>query len=217
MPRDMHADFVRRFALALVFWAAGSSPTRGVAQDVRGPFVQLELGGAIAAPISADTYRSQVRYGGGLVARVAFGRGRFAFDVGVDAGAVRFDEDWGGWRVDEVRVARVRGTVGARYALVWAEHAQLLGRLGVGFESRSARYDLYLDDIPLHQRQQSRAAFIDPSLALRLESARHFALLQVGLPTALHAKHMVRPYGNSGNALAVELVVSVFAGWSWST
>ena len=52
--------------------------------------------------------------------------------------------------------------------------------------------------------------------ALRLGSARRFALLQVGLPMALHTKQLVRPYGDSGNALAVELVMSVFAGWSWS-
>ena len=111
--------------------------------------MQLELGGAIAAPIAAGTYSSQARYGGGDAARVALGRDRFAIDLGVDAGAIRFDEDWDGWRVDEVRVVRVRGMVGARYTLVWAEHTQLYGRLGVGVERRSARYDLYLDDIPL--------------------------------------------------------------------
>ncbi|MCA9576354.1 MAG: hypothetical protein R3B40_11005 [Polyangiales bacterium] len=212
----MHTHSARRFALALLLWAATSPPARGAAQNVRGPFVQLELGGAIAAPIAAGTYSSQARYGGGDAARVALGRDRFAIDLGVDAGAIRFDEDWDGWRVDEVRVVRVRGMVGARYTLVWAEHTQLYGRLGVGVERRSARYDLYLDDIPRGRRQHSRAAVIDPALALRLGSARRFALLQVGLPMALHTKQLVRPYGDSGNALAVELVMSVFAGWSWS-
>jgi hypothetical protein len=84
----------------------------------------------------------------------------------------------------------------------------------VGFESRIARYDLYLDDYPQHERDLSWAPVIEPSLGLRLGGARRFALLQVGLPIAVHSKHAIQAYGNSGSSLAIELAASVFVGWT---
>ena len=106
--------------------------------------------------------------------------------------------------------------LGVRYAFVSSERAQFYGRFGAGLECRIGLYDeRHLDeaDDP-NQRDLGWAPVLEPALGLRLGGAHRFALLQVGLPIALHQKEPIRAHGSSGDTLAVDFTASVFVGFT---
>jgi hypothetical protein len=136
------------------------------------------------------------------VARFALTRGRFVFDAGLEAGFLTVNETWyqgdATW-IDDAFIVRLRAMLGVRYAFFSAERAQLYGRLGAGLESRIGRYDE-----AAHDRRARPAAPARPELgpgdravhrAAPRRRAHRFALMQVGLPIALHRQAPIRAHG----------------------
>lgn len=203
--------------VSFVLVAVGAIPASASAQpapavEVRG--TQLELGLSGDYPLASQRYDRGVHLGGGLTARFALTRGRFVFDATLYGGFLTVDEQYyqgdAAWIADAV-IVRLRAMLGARYALMVAEHAQLHVRVAAGLESRIARYDELHDSRPNQpgQRDLSWAPVLEPAVGLRLGGAHRFVLLQVAAPMAFHRREPVRAHGSSGNTLALDLSASV--------
>jgi hypothetical protein len=215
MPTRLHV----RFTLMALLGVCSLPPTLASAQSVQVRSTQLELGLSGALPLASSRYDRSVGLGGGLSARFALTRGRFVFDSGLEAGFLMVNETWyqgdATW-IDDAFIVRLRAMLGVRYAFVSSEHAQLYGRVGAGLESRIGRYDERHMDEPDQPRQRdlSWAPVIEPSIGLRLGGAHRFALIQVGLPIALHRQEPIRAHGSDGKTLAMDLSASIFVGWT---
>lgn len=206
-------------ALVALLSVALSPLSQAAAQTVEVRSTQLELGLSGAFPLLSESYDRGVGLGGGLVARFALTRGRVVFDTALEASFLSVEEGYyygDATRIDRSAILRVRAMLGVRYAIVTSEHAQFYGRLGAGLESRIGRYDAIHNDEPNEPRQRdlSWAPVIEPSLGLRLGGAHTFALLQLGLPIALHRKAPIRAHGDHGNPLAMDFAASLFVGFT---